>query len=785
MPLVYPSMTNRASLDQLRRRVAKVPTEPGVYRWLNDAGDVLYVGKAKNLRNRMRQYVSATAAKGLGPWKLSLLEQLADFDVTVTNTELEALLLETNLIKELRPKYNVLMKDDKNYVYLRVSVRDRYPRVAIVRRIADDHAKYFGPFTGAFDLRRTLDLLQEIVRYRACAASLDALNRSDSASSPLLAAPCLDYQIGQCCGLCAGMIDAEEYGARIDRVLRFFRGDRQPTIDAAETLMHAMAAAKKFEKAARLRDLLQTLTQAQEKQSVTDTSLSDSDIVGIALLSGKAQVMVLQKRGGKVLNEQHFSLQGRAEEAADVLEQFIPQYYAATADIPAMLVIGADFPGRASLGAWLSLRKGTTVEVRIPQRGSAAQLLRLAEKNAQEKAKQAEAAWEAERRNTETALEELMTMLDLPEPPKRIEGYDISHLGGTETVGSMVVCSDGKPKNEHYRSFTIRSMQQGAVDDYRALQEVLERRVRHLVGGVSFEEKKWNEGGVIFGKERKAEHGRIVEIIERYPEELSQSDLDGAPFLVARQEEDIVGFVRLRVHDGKLQELSNLWIDERFRGQKLGQFLARKLLASVKKDKVYVRVFPELEPYYAALGFRHVLKSPTVFRKRWEAYAAEHPEARERVVLVYDTAQHKSDASLAVRPDLLVIDGGKGQLNAVRAVLRKYELTIPVIGLAKREEEVFVPGRSEPIIFRQDSPAKFLLMRLRDEAHRFANRHRGKRIAKHSVRSALDRVPGIGPDTRSELIRRFGSADGVRQANDDALKEVLNAEQVKAVREYL
>jgi len=776
-------------LPSLRKRVARASAGPGVYRWKDQAGTVLYIGKAKNLRNRLRSYVAKDAAKGQGPWKQSMLRQIADFDVTVVNSELEALVLETNLIKEMRPKYNVLMKDDKNYVYVEVTTEDPFPRVAVVRQMRNANAKYFGPYVSAYHTRQSIDMLHLIFPFLACKQSLDALNRREgdgaAAHQTEKLQPCLDYQIGRCCGLCAGAVSREEYRTRIDAVMGFFRGNYDPVIARAKAQMMEAAAAKRFERAKDLRDMLRSVEELKGKQIVSDTSGENVDVIGMALLSGKVQVVLMRKREGKLIDEESFALSGRAESPAEVLEQFLPQLYRDVADLPEIILVAEDFPGRTTVEQFLSQRHGRNVSVRIPERGNKSQLLQLAEKNAQEKAKQYEAGWEAEERNLTEALSELARTLDLPAPPRRIEGYDISHLGGTETVGSMSVFLHGKAQSDQYRSFTIRSMQRGAIDDYRALQEVLTRRLRHLVGGLAFEEKQWQEGGIVFGKARKSEAETIRTIIER-EDDLSGSDLDYKTFLVARHEEEIAGFVRLREHAGKLLELASVWVDEPYRGNHLASVLIRKLLQSVKKGKVYVHAIPEgIERYYETMGFRHVLKPPAVFQERWERYRKDHPDGVERPVLVYDTAQHKPDVSLSTAPDLLVIDGGKGQLSTVVDVLKKFDLTIPVIGLAKREEEVFVPRRPVPILFSKDSQAKFLLMRLRDEAHRFANRHRTKRASKTLTASALDRIPSIGPLTRQKLLQEFGSVDAVKRAPDAVLRKILSEEQMRGVREML
>lgn len=769
-------------LTQLRRRVAKTPEEPGIYRWKNKDGDVLYVGKAKNIRNRMKSYVNVGAEKGLGPWKLSLIHQIADFDVTVVNNELEALVLETNLIKELRPKYNILMKDGKNYVYIEISVHDPFPKVDIVRQMMDPKAKYFGPFVSAFDTRRSLDMLQELFGWRACKQSVDALNRAEGDEEAVYGTgklrPCLDYQIGQCCGTCAAAISTEEYRLRIDRVIDFFKGNYKPVIDSARERMMQAATARKFEKASQLRDLLGYVESMQEKQIVSDTSGENVDVIGLALLSGKVQVVVMQKREGKLIGEQQFNLMGSAETIAEVLEQFLPQFYESVIDIPEAVIIGEDFPSREAFEEFLSARRGKKVRVIVPERGGKSRLLELAEQNAQEKAKQMEASWEADQRNTEQALEELVRLLDLKKIPDRIEGYDISHTGGTETVGSMVVFVNGKPRNEHYRSFTIHSMQSGAVDDYRALKEVLTRRLRHAAGGISFEEKKWGENGITFGKARKDESVRLKEIT-------GKDDADYKEFLVARSESQIVGLVQMHEYEGGVLELSSLWVDEVHREGKLSQFLARLLLKSVKKGKVYLCTDPVFEQQYALVGFRHVLKSPKVFADICEAHAKVHPEEGERLVMVYEATQHKPDTSLSTVPDLIVIDGGKGQLGVGIEVLKEFSLDIPVIGLAKREEEVFVPGKPVSVLFPHDSPGKFLLMRLRDEAHRFANRHRQKRAKTTAFRSQLDSITSIGPETKQKLLAEFGSVDVIKRQPDERLMKFLTSEQLEMLRKVL
>ena len=571
----------------------------------------------------------------------------------------------------------------------------------------------------------------------------------------------------------------------VEDVVDFLKGNTAPIKKVLDAKMKAAAAAHKFELAARLRNFLQTLEQKESGQLATDTTGEDSDVVGVAILSNRAHVVVLHRRSGRLIGESHYPLAGQAESIASVLEQFLPQFYEEGREVPPMVMLPEEIDSVEAITAMLRERRHGAVNLLTPERGRKSRLVQLAEKNAIEKARQMEVKWEAEHRNTLDALEGLKDALSLPTVPKRIEGYDISHLGGTETVGSMVVIVNGKAANDQYRNFTIHSMRAGEIDDYRALKEVLRRRLRHIAGGFAREVSEWKEKGITVGKSRKNEHEAIKKITEEHAAELSATDLDLKSFLVARKDDAIIGFVRLRTHEGAVRELTSLWVSDDHRGDKLGQFIARSLLRTIKKGKIYVRAFPELESYYADTGFRHVIKWPPIFQKHWEQHKKNHPDAQERVVLVYDPLQHKADSSLSATPDLLVIDGGKGQLSAALEILSELTLTIPVIGLAKREEDIFVPNESNPIALAKESPAQFLLTRLRDEAHRFANKLRETKGLKAAKQSVLDTVPGLGPVLRQKLLLKFKTIDGIKSAKDEELGEILNREQVKVLRQTL
>jgi excinuclease UvrABC nuclease subunit len=467
----------------------------------------------------------------------------------------------------------------------------------------------------------------------------------------------------------------------------------------------------------------------QEKQIISDTSGANTDTIGATLLSGHAFVTILRERGGKLVGEESFSLQGTAETLPEVLAQFLPQYYVASADLPDTVVVGEEPDDRATLEKWLSDVRGKKLALSVPHRGKKSKLLALAEKNAEEKARLHEATWEAETRKVDGALRELAALLCLGAPPRRIEGYDISHLGGTATVGSMVVVVGGKPKREHYRSFNIRSVAHGDVDDYKSIAETLRRRLKYLAWDLKREERDLKASGISFGKARKAEEKTILSLIKKEGTKLSSEDIHAKDFLVGRREKEIVALGRLLVHAKVEVEMKTVWVRSDYRGKGLASFIVRKLLAQAKKKwkKVYVRIDPAMEEFYAELGFRIAKTLPPVLEKKIQEHRKRDPGVCG-TTMVYLFAEHKDDDSFRSIPDLILIDGGKGQLSAAVEVLKHFKLNIPVAGLAKREEEIFVPSSPVSLTVPRDSEARFLLQRLRDEAHRFANVKRERRL---------------------------------------------------------
>ncbi len=719
------------ALAALRKRVAKMPSSPGVYRWMNADGDVLYVGKAKDLRARLRNYVAPDAGNQ-GAWKEALMRVASDVEVTVVRSDLEAFVLETNLIKQFRPKYNVLMKDDKNFVYVRITA-DAYPRIEVLRRMNDDDATYIGPKTSQYQVERTLEMLRTLYPFRTCKMSI--VPKEGATGIPLdvvlknkdRPTPCLDHHIGQCVAPCTGAVSPEEYRAQcIDPVIRFLRGDQKGVTEKLAAKMKELAANRKFETAAKLRDTLSYMQDLAEKQSVSDTSREDADVVGVAILSNRAQAVILRERDGKIIDDVSLELSCSAEQPGDVLGQILPQFFESTTDYPRLLVLPETFEGIEAFAEWLQDKAGRKVEIRVPERGKQSTVLKLAMHNASERAKQREAKWEAEHRMVEGALEELQQILDLPNKPHRIEGYDISHLGGTETVGSMSVVIDGKPANREYRHFTIRGLKTGEVDDYRSIREVLRRRLRYIVEDLKKDEGEWNARGITFGLPRKHEQVQIDALLPEHAallRALSKDDAAAFHSLVARRDKDVVGVGVWRTYPKNVVVLSHPALIEEMRGTGLHRLLLRKIIRSVKKGKIYMTMSASLEQEFAAMGFQYLQSVPPFVQETLDHLNGQASDG-EFIAMLYDVSKNKPDPSLLHTPDLLMIDGGKGQLGFAVDVLKEYGLQIPVIGLAKREEEIFVPGNPVPLHFAKESQGRYLLMRLRDEAHRFANRLR-------------------------------------------------------------
>ena len=592
--------------ELVEEKLKLLPDSPGVYLMKDARGKIIYVGKAVVLKNRVRQYFQRN--KGHTPKVRAMVEKIADFETIMTGSEVEALILECNLIKKHRPRYNISLKDDKSYPYVKVTLQEEFPRVFVTRRILKDGARYFGPYTNVTAVHESLKLLRRLFPLRSCRQMGER--------------PCLEYHIKRCIAPCTGNVDREEYDAMIRAVLLFLEGRTEDVERELSARMQAAAESYHFELAARLRDQLAAVRRVAEKQNIV-TGAGDQDAVGMARSDIGVCVQIFFIRAGKMLGREHFLLQGSEEESDEaLLTAFLQQYYHQAAFVPREVLLPMELEETELLSEWLSEKKGGKVQIFVPQRGSKRDIVNMAEGNAEkylrdeaERVKQANA-------QTLGAVEELGHYLGLRELPNRMECFDISHNQGSETVASMVVFEGGLPKKSDYRRFKIRSAE-GKPDDFKSMREVTTRR-----------------------------YGKLTE------EEL---------------------------------------------------------------------------------------------------------------------------------PDLIVIDGGKGQLSSALEIIRGAgHLKVPVVGLAKQFELIFVEGSSDPVVLPRHSQALYLIQRIRDEAHRFAITYHRKLRGKRNLVSVLDHIDGIGPKRRKMLWSHFGNLNRIKAASVEELAAVegMNLPAAEAVYQF-
>ncbi|MHB1007601.1 MAG: excinuclease ABC subunit UvrC [Chloroflexota bacterium] len=608
-----------ADYTELKDRVKSLPTSPGVYIYKDGQGRVLYVGKAVNLRNRVRSYFQN---KGRPSKVITLMAQAEDFEYILTDSEVEALILECNLIKEHRPRYNVRLRDDKQYPYIRVGLKDPWPRPEIRRRIASDGARYFGPFTDSRSVRRTLDLLNRMFPYCTCPNAEGGVKRA-----------CLKYHIGRCLGPCVGACTREEYMGVINQVCLFLEGKTGKIVDQLRTRMDEASEELHYERAAFIRDQIISVEKTVERQKVISTAMTDQDVIAFARSDGEAVVEVFFVRQGKLIGHEHFLLEGvHDEDAREIVTSFVTQFYAQAAYIPEEIMLPQAAAEMEIIQSWLRRKRGDQVRLLLPRKTEEKLLMDMVAANASEALDQMRLRWMADRQKTALAVGELARALGLPEALRRIECYDISNTQGTNAVGSMVVFEEGKPKTSDYRRFRIKTVE--GSNDFAMLQETLLRRFKRALESTRTREADAEDGD------------------------------EGPP------------------------------------------------------------------------------PSPT-------------------------------DSPWAALPDLVIVDGGKGQLSAALAVRDELGLgDVPMIGLAKEREEIFVPGRSEPIMLPRDSQGLYLVQRIRDEAHRFAITYHRKLRKEGALGSLLDEVPGIGAKRKTALLRHFGSLGAIRKATVEELTEV-------------
>lgn len=645
----------------LEEELKKLPAKPGVYMMINAQDEIIYVGKAISLKNRVRQYFQD--GRGKSPKILKMVSHIARFTYTITDSELEALILECNLIKEYRPKYNTMLMDDKAYPFIRVTLEEDYPRVMFSRTQRRDKSRYFGPYTSAGAVKDTLNLLHKLYKIRTCNRSLPADIGKDRA--------CLNYQIQQCSAPCQGMISKEEYRKSIDAAMDFLGGKYDVVLKELENRMKAAAAEWKFEEAAAIKELWLSVQKVAQKQKITGNRGEEKDVLACYLEGYDAVVQSFFIREGKMIGRDDFHMTiDKDETPAQVMNGFVKQFYAGTPYIPVEIHLPVEIEDREVIENWLTARKGRKVTIKVPQKGEKAAMVELAAKNAMMVLKRDREKIKREEEQTVKAAETIAGLLGLSDI-HRMEAFDISNISGCESVGSMVVFEDGRPRKSDYRRFRIRTVV--GPDDYASMLEVLTRRFRHGL----------KERDEIMKLRQTSDRGKA----DAESEKGRMSDAEGES--VPEQTRDADG---LRSSD--------------FAGS-------------------FVRF-----------------------------------------------------------PDLILMDGGKGQVTMAKRALAECGLSIPVCGMVKddfhRTRALYYEG--EELEIDVHSEAFRLITRIQDEAHRFAITYHRNLRGKDQIHSVLDDIEGIGPVRRKALMRSFGDVERISRATVEELAAVPEMNRMAAER---
>lgn len=619
-----PCMFYRGSIGgemfDIEEELKKLPAKPGVYIMHDKSGTIIYIGKAISLKNRVRQYFQSS--RNLSVKIQHMVSNIDYFEYIITDSELEALVLECNLIKEHRPKYNTMLKDDKSYPFIRVTVNEAYPRVLFARTMKKDKSRYFGPYTSAGAVKDTIELLCKLYKIRTCSRKLPADTGKDR--------PCLNWHIKQCSAPCQGYISEDEYRVSIKQVIDFLNGNYSEILNSLKQKMQEASERLEFEEAAEYRDLISSVKQIAQKQKITDGGFEDRDVIACAMQDNDAVVQVFFIRGGKLLGREHFHMSVAANDSRmEIIQEFIKQYYGGTPYIPGTVMVQDELDEKDVISEWLTGRRGSKVSIVTPKKGSKEKMVELAFKNAEMVLEKDGERIKNEEKRTTGAMQEIADMLGINKI-KRVEAYDISNTSGIESVGSMVVFEDGRPKNNDYRKFRIKTVK--GPDDYKSMKEVLTRR---FMRGI---------------EERRA----------------AESDA----------------------------------LDE------------------ADEKKIHLS------------GFN-------------------------------------------IYPDLIMMDGGKGQVNIALEVLKELDLNIPVCGMVKddnhRTRGLYFNNIEIPI--DRHSEGFKLVTRVQDEAHRFAIEYHRSLRGKAQVRSVLDDIEGVGPARRRALMKHFLDISVIRNAQVDELMQ--------------
>ena len=452
----------------LQDKLKNLPENPGVYIMHDADNEIIYVGKAINLKNRVRQYFQSS--KNQHPKVAAMVERIVDLEYIITDSELEALILECNLIKKHRPKYNIMLKDDKHYPYIKITTNEEYPRLLIVREIKKDGAKYFGPYTDGTAVNRTIDLLKSLFPIRYCSKNISRIIGKER--------PCLNYHIKKCIAPCQGNVSREQYMELIDSIIMMLEGKQEEVLKRLEEKMHKAAEDLDFERAAEIRDNMNSLIKVGEKQKIISSALVDQDVIAFAVDQAESCIQVFFVRGGKLIGREHFIIEDtKLSDSKEILSSFIKQYYSTDTLIPREIILQEEIDEINIIERWLSDKRGGRVKLVVPQRGEKHKLIEMVSKNAEDTLRLLVEKQKSDEEKTMGACRELRDILGLSDTPERIEAFDISHLQGVLNVGSMIVFEKGRPNNRNYRRFRIKSVE--GANDYESMREIIERRFIH------------------------------------------------------------------------------------------------------------------------------------------------------------------------------------------------------------------------------------------------------------------------------------------------------------------
>lgn len=705
---------------KLQKILKQIPASPGIYKMIDENERVIYLGKAKDLSKRVRQYFQKNYQHSSRTKKL--LEKLIDIKYTAVDTELEAEILEQNLIKQLQPKYNIIMKDDKNFVYIKITRKEDFPRIQIVRKIEKDGAQYIGPKSAAHKVKETFKVLKKIFPFRHCGLDIELTKANEKGdqevkvSHKVLKYPCIDYFIKRCAAPCVGKCTKEEYAIIIKNIENFLSGHSEEIMNSLHEQMMQAARDRRFEKAAQLRNKIQKIEDILEKQKVADPNQEDKDIINYCTTHNRAYFNLFQIRDGKLIGQENFIL--NAEETAEnsedieVLEAFLRQYYGLATDIPKEIIVPHELESQTSLENYISAQLQRKSRITVPQKGTKNKLLEMSLNNARIFADRNKPSWQEDSQINKNAAAELGKLLKIKTSLKRIECYDISHLSGTETVGSMIVFENGIPKNSHYRKFRLRTVI-GKPDDYKSMEEVLYRRFNKLAQKNIYRD-------YVFRRATKKDDSEIQKEAKKAGVNRNKQDYKAFHVLekVRGKRKTLAAFGKIAQLSPKASGIFSLSVLPKERGQKLGYKLLSELIKKSKTKRVYLICRQQLKDYYLTFGFEEIKKVPSEMEDTMNHCKKDYQS--QPLTLAIDKIKLKEDESFGKTPDLAVIDGGKGQLTVAKKVFAELQLDIPHISIAKQLEEIFVPGRSNSIILERNNEALKLLQRARDEAHRFA-----------------------------------------------------------------